>query len=936
MYTEGLEFDGNSIERGPLGGSESAFIYLAKSFAKAGHNVIVYCKCPASGVYDGVQYNTISQLPDFIKAGECDIFIASRFYQIFKNPINAKLRILWNHDIMPNAAELMSVIYNIDYMYCLSNYHKRQFIESCADIEPIIKLVPNAVDHSAIVKTEEKKHQIMFTSRPERGLLQALDMYERLNDKELALIICNYPTIQDDRVKQIEGICARKMESLIEKGFDVRIGQLAKKDLYAEIASSKAVIYPTDFPEIFCISALEAQACGTPFLTYDQFALSETVSYKVADAGDSEELFRSLKLCLSSEQYRGKLIAEGLEHSEKYSWEAVAGIFINDAETYFKNRSSDTIGIFDRLIYESDLLAAREFCDRNRKVKLGVKQLASKVDHMLRFVDGKADYKEIYEDEETHEKPEDFNPNGRFKWAAKKMGEIEATRILDYGCHLGTSSIHFSNENPSAQVVGFDLSEKAIENAKLKRNVVAKNKDGITFWSSLGDIEGTFDAIFIGEVLEHVKDPSSFIQELEDKYLRDGGKMFITVPKGAWEWISREENKKKDVWYHVSGFDLRDIEDIFGKKQDFLCGVMDNGLGVCGEFLGNYLIEYTKTDVKTGKIDLERKFLLARPYQSISACIIAKNSQKDIEHCIESIRDHVDEIIVLDDNSTDDTATRARNLGAIVIEGHETISAPDYWGFANARNATLDRASGKWIFWIDTDERALGMQHIRRFLDGGLVQAFVVKQHHAQLDSFIEADSPQRLFRREKGRFVGYIHEQVMSNDDINEPLSPSIIMTNAKIAHFGAIHEAVRRDKALNRNMPLLEKDAKMNPKRKLTKILIMRDFNNRIKWSYEHYGSFKNPDSEKSMAIIRSMWDKYFKDEQDKVYKNLAFNELQQAMLLTESGYEVKYAVAMNKKNTSDNEIPEFKKIRVFDDEVGSIFDGLKELAQSLVTTA
>ncbi len=81
----------------------------------------------------------------------------------------------------------------------------------------------------------------------------------------------------------------------------------------------------------------------------------------------------------------------------------------------------------------------------------------------------------------------------------------------------------------------------------------------------------------------------------------------------------------------------------------------------------------------------------------ISAIIIAKNEEQLIQKCLESVR-FCDEIIVVDNSSTDKTAEIARKHNAEVY----VITAND---FSKLRNEGLKKAKGEWILYVDADER---------------------------------------------------------------------------------------------------------------------------------------------------------------------------------------------------------------------------------------
>ncbi|MBI2007126.1 MAG: glycosyltransferase family 2 protein [Candidatus Blackburnbacteria bacterium] len=82
----------------------------------------------------------------------------------------------------------------------------------------------------------------------------------------------------------------------------------------------------------------------------------------------------------------------------------------------------------------------------------------------------------------------------------------------------------------------------------------------------------------------------------------------------------------------------------------------------------------------------------------ITAIVITKNEEKNIENCLESIR-WCDEIIIVDDYSEDHTAEIAKSFGVLVYKRHLNDD------FAGQRNFGLEKAKGDWVLFIDADER---------------------------------------------------------------------------------------------------------------------------------------------------------------------------------------------------------------------------------------
>jgi GT2 family glycosyltransferase len=90
---------------------------------------------------------------------------------------------------------------------------------------------------------------------------------------------------------------------------------------------------------------------------------------------------------------------------------------------------------------------------------------------------------------------------------------------------------------------------------------------------------------------------------------------------------------------------------------------------------------------------------LAPRRQRVSLCMIVKDEEANLPSCLRSAADLVDEVVVVDTGSTDNTRAVAESLGARVFE------FPWCDSFAAARNESLRHATGDWCFWLDADDR---------------------------------------------------------------------------------------------------------------------------------------------------------------------------------------------------------------------------------------
>src|ERR1700722_18410356 len=85
----------------------------------------------------------------------------------------------------------------------------------------------------------------------------------------------------------------------------------------------------------------------------------------------------------------------------------------------------------------------------------------------------------------------------------------------------------------------------------------------------------------------------------------------------------------------------------------------------------------------------------------LSATLIVRDESAFIEECLESLAGVVDEIVIVDTGSRDDTIEKAERFP---VSLHQFSWCGD---FSAARNYAIERATGDWILYIDADERLL-------------------------------------------------------------------------------------------------------------------------------------------------------------------------------------------------------------------------------------
>lgn len=140
----------------------------------------------------------------------------------------------------------------------------------------------------------------------------------------------------------------------------------------------------------------------------------------------------------------------------------------------------------------------------------------------------------------------------------------------------------------------------------------------------------------------------------------------------------------------------------------------------------------------------------------LSVVILAKNSQELLKDCIASVS-FADEIIVVDTGSTDTTISLAKSLGTKVIKGIAD-------NFSEDRNKGLQETKGKWVLYVDTDERVSAdlANEIQKAIASGEYPAYTLQRKNFYLGNnpWPKVERLERLFRKDslKG-WYGKLHE---------------------------------------------------------------------------------------------------------------------------------------------------------------------------------
>ena len=193
--------------------------------------------------------------------------------------------------------------------------------------------------------------------------------------------------------------------------------------------------------------------------------------------------------------------------------------------------------------------------------------------------------------------------------------------------------------------------------------------------------------------------------------------------------------------------------------------------------------------------------------KSISLCMIIKDEAEQLKRCLASVKEVVDELIIVDTGSRDQSLDICRQFGAKVLSYEWT----DH--FADARNYGLQFARCDWILWMDADEKMdLKQMNLTQFLNNtnADVLSIPVINYYGEGEPVNPQNafvlSQYRLFKNHAElRFKQNIHEYLQINDSNR---IDHLLESEACIHHYGYLTNAVELKNKSLRNLTILKRN--------------------------------------------------------------------------------------------------------------------------------
>ena len=317
----------STLKEKSLGGSEKAVIYLSRCLPK---NYEIYIAGDQlEEEIDNIKYVHHNNLQKLLNDNKFHTIIVSRYVSFFEEYNNYKCYQLllsahdstgfinFTHTSTDNILNKKNKI--IDYVICLTEWHKNNIIERHCYLKDKIRVINNGINitdfnNENISLDIKVKNKFVWTSCAYRGLEILLDLWPKILEKlpDATLNICSYDTFPKNEAEI-------KMKEIIDNNDSItHHGKLNTEELYKLTNNADYWLYTNTFPETSCITSMEMLMCNVICLYYPVAGLVDTVG----DYGIKVERGNEIDTILNlSEERKTELRKNGKEYALSCSWE---------------------------------------------------------------------------------------------------------------------------------------------------------------------------------------------------------------------------------------------------------------------------------------------------------------------------------------------------------------------------------------------------------------------------------------------------------------------------------------------------------------------------------------------------------------------------------------------------------------------------------------
>lgn len=329
------DWDENSLKEKGHGGSETAAIEVAAWITKkTGRKVKIFQpRARREIMASGVEYCPSGELAGYLQNIEPAAHIAWRHAIKLTN---AKSYI-WCHDLQCAGADKGA---NYDKIVALSEFHRNYLQETNGVRADKIALGFNGINPNDFSSESFDKDplKVVFSSSPDRGLVQSIDIVKKAREiSGLDIKLHCFYGVANMRKMGLNDWADQIENKIKENDFVIYHGMVTKTVLMEHFQQASVWLYPADFIETYCITAIEALCAGVWPIVRDMGALKYTMKEAIA-GGMCDVLSSDAKTEASVGLWANTLVKAIIDQKfrtvkvnpQDYSWEKVADFFIKE------------------------------------------------------------------------------------------------------------------------------------------------------------------------------------------------------------------------------------------------------------------------------------------------------------------------------------------------------------------------------------------------------------------------------------------------------------------------------------------------------------------------------------------------------------------------------------------------------------------------------
>ncbi|MFY0656348.1 MAG: glycosyltransferase family 25 protein [Neptunomonas phycophila] len=266
------EWDSTDPNSSNLGGTEKATLELFYKLKEGGHEVMLVGNGFKQYEDDIREYTYFRQ--DYTTS-HWDVVIAVNYAHFFTYLEQGKLTydklFFWLHNEEPflyyrgtEDASLTDALYDdrLDKILTVSGVAANKLAEVHPNIAHKIDYIPNGVNYGmSHIVGNKQKNTFMYSSCPSRGLNELLGMWPAIVDRvpNAELHIC-FPSYAEENFLDHYADYVDEIRAQVGMDSVVVHGALVQDDLYNLMSHTEYWLYPSNYFETFCITAMEMMA----------------------------------------------------------------------------------------------------------------------------------------------------------------------------------------------------------------------------------------------------------------------------------------------------------------------------------------------------------------------------------------------------------------------------------------------------------------------------------------------------------------------------------------------------------------------------------------------------------------------------------------------------------------------------------------------------